>query len=80
MSPFRGSANKKTEHTSAFDVTPIVALPLLTYDRVPFAGGINLYLDSLARKGGCQSAIGISGGKAHTRTKLVACLPHRELE
>ena len=30
---------------------------LVAYDRVPFVGGINLYLDSLARKGGCQSTV-----------------------
>jgi hypothetical protein len=37
-----GSANKKQSTSPAFDVTPIVALPLVAYDRVPFAGGINL--------------------------------------
>ena len=41
---------KKQSTASAFDVTPIVALPLVAYDRLPFAGGIILYLDSLGRK------------------------------
>ncbi len=52
-----GSTNKKQSTSPAFDVTPIVALLLNAYDRVPLAGGINLYLDSLARKGGCQSTV-----------------------